>query len=111
MKESDNNVKLIVLDRLDALRSRHGHVFDNLIMDVLQVLSRYFRVSIFFHSQTHILQRRHRSTSKGHQHRPEHDLEPECGRRSIILQEAATENSGSRLREGINFSVGVLCAN
>ncbi|KAI0271474.1 coatomer beta subunit [Gloeopeniophorella convolvens] len=38
-KESDNNVKLIVLDRLDALRSKHGHVFDNLIMDVLQVLS------------------------------------------------------------------------
>jgi len=44
-KESDNNVKLIVLDRLDALRSKHGHVFDNLIMDVLQVLSRYFYVS------------------------------------------------------------------
>jgi vesicle coat complex subunit len=47
VKESDNNVKLIVLDRLDALRSKHGHVFDNLIMDVLQVLSRYFRVSTF----------------------------------------------------------------
>ena len=44
-KESDNNVKLIVLDRLDALRSKHGHVFDNLIMDVLQVLSRYFYIS------------------------------------------------------------------
>jgi vesicle coat complex subunit len=41
LKESDNNVKLIVLDRLDALRSKHGSVFDNLIMDVLQVLSRY----------------------------------------------------------------------
>lgn len=38
-------MKLIVLDRLDALRSKHGHVFDNLIMDVLQVLSRYFYVS------------------------------------------------------------------
>ena len=46
MKESDNNVKLIVLDRLDALRSKHGHVFDNLIMDVLQVLSRYFGVEL-----------------------------------------------------------------
>lgn len=46
MKESDNNVKLIVLDRLDALRSKHGHVFDNLIMDVLQVLSRYLRVDL-----------------------------------------------------------------
>lgn len=41
MKESDNNAKLIVLDRLDALRSRHGHVLDSLIMDILQVLTRY----------------------------------------------------------------------
>lgn len=40
IKESDNNVKLIVLDRLDALRSKHGAVLDGLIMDVLQVLSR-----------------------------------------------------------------------
>ncbi|KAA1471444.1 coatomer beta subunit [Dentipellis sp. KUC8613] len=39
VKESDNNVKLIVLDRLDTLRSKHGRVFDSLIMDVLQVLS------------------------------------------------------------------------
>ena len=39
MKESDNNAKLIVLDRLDALRSRHGLVLDSLIMDILQVLS------------------------------------------------------------------------
>lgn len=41
IKESDNNVKLIVLDRLDTLRSKHGHILDSLIMDVLQVLSRY----------------------------------------------------------------------
>ena len=39
-KESDNNAKLFVLDRLDALRSKHGHVLDPLIMDVLQILSR-----------------------------------------------------------------------
>ncbi|KIY48173.1 coatomer protein [Fistulina hepatica ATCC 64428] len=39
IKESDNNVKLIVLDRLDTLRARHGHVLDGLIMDVLQILS------------------------------------------------------------------------
>jgi vesicle coat complex subunit len=38
VKESDN-VKFIVLDRLDAFRSRHGHLLDGLIMDVLQVLS------------------------------------------------------------------------
>lgn len=54
MKESDNNVKLIVLDRLDALRSKHGHVFDNLIMDVLQVLSRYFRVPTFSFVNLHL---------------------------------------------------------
>ncbi|KAJ3514551.1 hypothetical protein NLJ89_g2313 [Agrocybe chaxingu] len=39
IKESDNNVKLIVLDRLENLRTKHGHVLDGLIMDVLQVLS------------------------------------------------------------------------
>lgn len=39
IKESDNNVKLIVLDRLDNLRAKHGHVLDSLIMDVLQILS------------------------------------------------------------------------
>jgi len=41
IKESDNNVKLIVLDRLDTLRSKHGHVLDGLIMDVLQTLTRW----------------------------------------------------------------------
>ncbi|KDQ63005.1 hypothetical protein JAAARDRAFT_168400 [Jaapia argillacea MUCL 33604] len=39
IKESDNNVKLIVLDRLDTLRSKHGHVLDSLVMDIIQVLS------------------------------------------------------------------------
>ncbi|RXW23073.1 hypothetical protein EST38_g2770 [Candolleomyces aberdarensis] len=39
IKESDNNVKLIVLDRLENLRAKHDHVLDGLIMDVLQVLS------------------------------------------------------------------------
>jgi coatomer subunit beta len=39
IKESDNNVKLIVLDRLDNLRAKHGHILDGLIMDVLQILS------------------------------------------------------------------------
>jgi len=38
--ESDNNVKLIVLDRLDTLQSKHGHILDGLIMVILQVLSR-----------------------------------------------------------------------
>ncbi len=41
IKESDNNIKLIVLDRLDTLCSKHGRILDGLIMDVLQVLSRY----------------------------------------------------------------------
>jgi coatomer subunit beta len=38
VKESDNNVKLIVLARLDGLRSRHDHVIDPLVMDLLRVL-------------------------------------------------------------------------
>lgn len=40
IKESDNNVKIIVLDRLDTLRSKHGAVLDVLILDILQILSR-----------------------------------------------------------------------
>lgn len=32
-------MKLIVLDRLETLRSRHDHVIDALVMDLLQVLS------------------------------------------------------------------------
>lgn len=36
---SDNNVKLIVLDRLAALRARHEHVLDSLVTDLLRVLS------------------------------------------------------------------------
>ncbi|KAL5533600.1 hypothetical protein ACEPAG_60 [Sanghuangporus baumii] len=39
VKESDNNVKLIVLDRLETLRQRHEHVLDSLVMDILRVLS------------------------------------------------------------------------
>lgn len=38
VKESDNNVKLIVLDRLEALRAKHEHVIDPLVMDLLRVL-------------------------------------------------------------------------
>jgi coatomer subunit beta len=40
-KESDNNVKLIVLDRLETLRQKHEHVLDSLVMDILRVLSRF----------------------------------------------------------------------
>ncbi|KAG2097991.1 uncharacterized protein F5147DRAFT_816263 [Suillus discolor] len=36
IKESDNNIKLIVLDRLDTLHSKHGHILDGLTMDILQ---------------------------------------------------------------------------
>jgi len=38
-KESDNNVKIIVLDRIEHLRKIHDKVVDDLIMDVLRVLS------------------------------------------------------------------------
>lgn len=40
LKESDNNVKLIVLDRLAELREKHGNVLDDLVMDLLRVLAR-----------------------------------------------------------------------
>ena len=39
VKEADNNVKLIVLDRVDALREKFPHVLDGLVMDILKVLS------------------------------------------------------------------------
>ncbi|CAO3667566.1 unnamed protein product [Rhizopus microsporus] len=39
VKESDNNVKLIVLDRLEEIRSKHEGVLEDLVMDILQVLS------------------------------------------------------------------------
>ncbi|RCI04602.1 coatomer subunit beta, partial [Rhizopus stolonifer] len=39
VKESDNNVKLIVLDRLEEIRNKHERVLDDLVMDILQVLT------------------------------------------------------------------------
>ncbi|KAJ9095248.1 hypothetical protein QFC21_005614 [Naganishia friedmannii] len=39
VKEADNNVKLIVLDRFNTLREKHPHVLDNSTMDILKVLS------------------------------------------------------------------------
>ncbi|KAK9476200.1 adaptin N terminal region-domain-containing protein [Lipomyces japonicus] len=39
VKESDNNVKLIVLDRVDQLRVRNEGVLDDLTMEILRVLS------------------------------------------------------------------------
>ena len=39
VKESDNNVKLIVLDRVDQLRRRNEGVLDDLAMEILRVLS------------------------------------------------------------------------
>ncbi|KEF55988.1 uncharacterized protein A1O9_07568 [Exophiala aquamarina CBS 119918] len=39
IKEADNNVKLIVLDRVDQLRRRNQGVLDDLTMEVLRVLS------------------------------------------------------------------------
>ncbi|KAI9143030.1 adaptin N terminal region-domain-containing protein [Paraphysoderma sedebokerense] len=39
LKESDNNVKLIVLDRLNELREKHERVLDDLVMDMLRVLT------------------------------------------------------------------------
>ena len=39
IKEPDNNVKLIVLERVDQLRQKHEGVLDELTMEVLRVLS------------------------------------------------------------------------
>ncbi|KAK7203016.1 adaptin N terminal region-domain-containing protein [Myxozyma melibiosi] len=39
VKESDNNVKLIVLVRVDDLRKRNEGVLDDLVMEILRVLS------------------------------------------------------------------------
>jgi coatomer subunit beta len=39
IKEPDNNVKLIVLDRVDQLRAKNEGVLDDLIMEILRVLS------------------------------------------------------------------------
>ncbi|KAJ2308463.1 coatomer subunit beta, partial [Coemansia sp. RSA 2705] len=38
-KESDNNVRIIVLERLDRLRARHEGIVDDLVMDLLRVLA------------------------------------------------------------------------
>lgn len=39
IKEADNNVKLIVLDRVDQLRKKNEGVLDDLVMEILRVLS------------------------------------------------------------------------
>lgn len=39
IKEADNNVKLIVLDRVDQLRRKNEGVLDDLTMEILRVLS------------------------------------------------------------------------
>ncbi|KAK6510380.1 coatomer subunit beta [Arthrobotrys conoides] len=39
VKESDNNIKLIVLDRVDQLRKKHDGVLDDLTMEILRVLN------------------------------------------------------------------------
>ena len=39
IKEPDNNVKLIVLEKVDQLRQRNDAVLDDLTMEILRVLS------------------------------------------------------------------------
>lgn len=39
IKEPDNNVKLIVLDRVDQLRRRNEGILNDLTMEILRVLS------------------------------------------------------------------------
>ena len=37
--QNDNNVKLIVLERLEALKAKHGKILQELLMDILRALS------------------------------------------------------------------------
>lgn len=78
-KESDNNVKLIVLDRLDVLHSKHGHVLDGLIMDIVQILSRSVTSSLPLvvtkQKLIYCLKPRSRSPPEDFEHRPEHDVQ------------------------------------
>jgi len=39
IKESDNNVKLIVLDKVSELHKEHEGVLEDLVMEILRVLS------------------------------------------------------------------------
>jgi hypothetical protein len=39
IKESDNNVKLIVLDKVNELHEAHEGVLEELVMEILRVLS------------------------------------------------------------------------
>ena len=39
VKESDNNVKIIVLDRLTELRDQHERVLQDMVMDILRALT------------------------------------------------------------------------
>jgi coatomer subunit beta len=39
IREADNNVKLIVLDRVDQLRRRNEGILNDLTMEILRVLS------------------------------------------------------------------------
>ena len=45
IKESDNNVKLIVLDKVSELHREHEGVLDDLVMEILRVLSRSLFIS------------------------------------------------------------------
>ena len=40
IKESGNNVKIVVLDRLDVLPTKHEHKLGDLFIDVFQVPSK-----------------------------------------------------------------------
>ncbi|KAG4305420.1 hypothetical protein PORY_000976 [Pneumocystis oryctolagi] len=39
MKEADNNTKLIILDKIDNLKKKNGNILDDLIMEILPILS------------------------------------------------------------------------
>ncbi len=98
IKESDNNVKLIVLDRLDSLRSKHGHVLDALIMDILQILARCCYVPLSLVCADLIaFQCWSGCSPQGNWHSSQHDIEQECWRGRTLFEETAAKDTGGRL--------------
>jgi hypothetical protein len=94
-------MKLIVLDRLENLRSKHGHAIS---AASLWTSYRFFpgmfiviHLAFFSYlpSLSAVMAARHR-----HNHRAQHAFKPECRGDSLMPGEAASEDAGARVREG-----------
>ena len=54
IKESDNNVKLIILDKINELHEKHNGILEDLVMELLRVLSTYGHSSQYLTLSTDI---------------------------------------------------------